>query len=98
GTAGKLAISSIFVPALVVGEFCVDVARLQNPVRRYTGYKQDRGMSNTHDWHDWFGGFPFEVAQPAAVIKFCEDRGFVLKKLIAVGNKLGNNQFVFSRG
>ncbi len=97
GTAGKLTISSVFIPAFVVGDFGADVLKLQNPARRYLDYKCGRGMSRTHDWHDWLGGYPCDVAASAEVIRFCDDRGFVLDKLIDYGGKLGNNQFVFSR-
>jgi len=27
-------------------------------------YRLPRGMSVVHDWIDWLGGFPFEVAMP----------------------------------
>lgn len=95
--ACRIAVLTVFVPAFAVGEFCVDLARLRNPARRYLDYKRDRGMSKTHDWRDWLGGLPFEVAKPPTVIRFCEDRGFRLEKLIDCGKKLGNNEFVFSR-
>jgi len=97
GTAGKLLVSGIFVSMFVAGGLCVDALKLRSPVRRYTDYKRERGMSWAHDWRDWLGGYPFEVAAPAAAIRFCQDRGFVLEKLIDCGKKLGNNQFVFSR-
>ena len=93
----RIAVLAVFVPAFAVGEFCVDLARLRNPARRYLDYKRDRGMSKTHDWRDWLGGLPFEVAKPSQVIEFCEDRGFQLKRLIDCGNRLGNNEFVFLR-
>jgi 2-polyprenyl-3-methyl-5-hydroxy-6-metoxy-1,4-benzoquinol methylase len=96
-TASRIAILAVFVPSFAVVEFCVDLARLRNPARRYLDYKRERGMSKTHDWRDWLGGLPFEVAKPTAVIRFCEDRGFQLERLIDCGNKLGNNEFVFSR-
>jgi 2-polyprenyl-6-hydroxyphenyl methylase/3-demethylubiquinone-9 3-methyltransferase len=63
------------------------------PWRR--GY--DRGMSRWHDILDWVGGYPFEVAKPDEVFRFCHDRGFELLRLSTCGGGLGNNQFVFRR-
>jgi 2-polyprenyl-6-hydroxyphenyl methylase/3-demethylubiquinone-9 3-methyltransferase len=54
-------------------------------------------MSRPHDWHDWLGGFPFEVAKPSEIVEFIEPRGFVLEKVKLCGTKLGNNEFTFSR-
>ena len=53
-------------------------------------------MSITHDWFDWLGGFPFEVASVEEVFRFFRDRGFVLDN-ITTTNGLGINQFVFVR-
>jgi 2-polyprenyl-3-methyl-5-hydroxy-6-metoxy-1,4-benzoquinol methylase len=97
GTVCRLAITSVFVPAFAVTEVGVDLIALRNPVHRYIGYRDQRGMSKIHDWRDWLGGFPFEVAKPGTVIEFCHAKGFVLEKLLACGNRLGNNQFVFRR-
>jgi 2-polyprenyl-3-methyl-5-hydroxy-6-metoxy-1,4-benzoquinol methylase len=56
-----------------------------------------RGMSRWHDLLDWVGGYPFEVAKPEEVFRFCRDRGFELVELTTVGGGLGCNQFVFTR-
>jgi 2-polyprenyl-6-hydroxyphenyl methylase/3-demethylubiquinone-9 3-methyltransferase len=56
-----------------------------------------RGMSRWHDAVDWVGGYPFEVATPEEVFRFCRDRGFELVNLKTAGASLGCNQFVFSR-
>jgi 2-polyprenyl-6-hydroxyphenyl methylase/3-demethylubiquinone-9 3-methyltransferase len=53
-------------------------------------------MSITHDWFDWLGGFPFEVATVEDIFRFFQDKGFVLTN-IKTTNDLGNNQFVFVR-
>ena len=74
-----------------------DLVRLRNPLAAYREYRQKRGMSIWHDWIDWFGGYPFEVAQPAAVVDFFVERGFVLTTLRTVGGSLGTNQFVLRR-
>jgi len=62
----------------------------------WTNYKKERGMSRWHDLLDWVGGYPFEVASPDAIIRFCEERGFRLQRLIAT-RRLGCNQFSFRR-
>lgn len=54
-----------------------------------------RGMSAWRDVIDWVGGFPFEVAKPEEIFRFCRDRGFDLKNMVTCGGGLGCNQFVF---
>jgi SAM-dependent methyltransferase len=81
----------------VVRGAAVDLVRRQNPVTRYRVYRNTRGMSVVHDWRDWLGGYPFEVATPEAVLDFCRARGFSLIKLKTCGGKLGCNEFVFER-
>ncbi len=58
---------------------------------------RERGMSRWHDILDWVGGYPFEVATPEEVFRFCRDRGFELVELSTARGGLGCNQFVFSR-
>jgi 2-polyprenyl-6-hydroxyphenyl methylase/3-demethylubiquinone-9 3-methyltransferase len=57
----------------------------------------ERGMSRWHDLIDWVGGYPFEVATPDEVFRFCTDRGFELRRLRTVGGSHGCNEFVFER-
>lgn len=59
--------------------------------------KSDRGMSVWHDWVDWIGGLPFEVAKPDEIIDLLRAKGFILEKLKTVGNGWGCNEFLFSR-
>ncbi|MEM1069518.1 MAG: class I SAM-dependent methyltransferase [Planctomycetota bacterium] len=75
------------------------LARLQNPLpfNDWRAKKQDRGMSAWHDWVDWVGGLPFEVAKPEQVIVPLRRSGFVLENLITVGNGWGCNEYLFSR-
>lgn len=54
-------------------------------------------MSIFHDWIDWLGGYPFEVARPEEILSFYRARGFTLDKMTTCGGGLGNNQFVFTR-
>lgn len=65
-------------------------------VRLVTGrWKLERGMSMWYDLKDWLGGYPFEVARPADVIAFFQDRGFRLEKARTVGRRNGCNEFLF---
>jgi 2-polyprenyl-6-hydroxyphenyl methylase/3-demethylubiquinone-9 3-methyltransferase len=65
-------------------------------VRRWT-QPRVRGMSYWHDLVDWVGGYPFEVAKPEEVFRFCRDRGLELVELETVNGGHGCNQFVFRR-
>jgi len=64
--------------------------------RWWTSYRKERGMSRWHDLVDWVGGYPFEFASSGAIIRFCEQRGFRLQRLITT-RRLGCNQFSFRR-
>ncbi len=68
-------------------------------VRRWTDYAatSQRGMSRWHDWIDWVGGYPFEVAKPEQVFAFCVQRGFQLQNLRTCGGGLGCNEYVFRK-
>lgn len=94
---GKILVPSLFIPYFIVGGFIKDLSRGRNPAARYAEYKKSRGMSIVHDWIDWLGGYPFEVARPEEIFSFYRARSFVLDKLVTCGGGLGNNQFVFTR-
>jgi SAM-dependent methyltransferase len=65
-------------------------------VRALTGrLGLDRGMSIWRDIVDWLGGYPFEVATPAAVRAFLKDRGFTLCREQLAGRRHGCNEFLF---
>jgi hypothetical protein len=55
-------------------------------------------MSRWHDIIDWIGGYPFEVATPDAIVRFCQIRGFEVTNVKSVGGRMGCNEFVFARG
>jgi len=97
GAAGRLAVLSVFVPYFVIRGVIADALRGRNPITRYREYKRVRGMSMVHDWIDWLGGYPFEVASPEAVFEFVRRRGFALHRLTTCGGRLGCNEFVFRR-
>lgn len=91
GFIGKVIISSFFIPYLFFRALVRSFLSRENVFSRY---KKNRGMSITHDWFDWLGGFPFEVAKVEEILHFCKDRGFALKN-IKTTNGLGTNQFIF---
>ncbi|TWU20625.1 bifunctional 3-demethylubiquinone-9 3-methyltransferase/ 2-octaprenyl-6-hydroxy phenol methylase [Novipirellula galeiformis] len=75
------------------------LARFQNPspLNDWRAKREDRGMSPWHDWVDWIGGLPFEVAKPEDIIVPLRRKGFVLNALKTVGNGWGCNEYVFER-
>jgi 2-polyprenyl-3-methyl-5-hydroxy-6-metoxy-1,4-benzoquinol methylase len=97
GPLAKWMILSTLIPYFVLRGVGGDVLRGRDPTRRYRDYQQNRGMSLVHDWLDWLGGFPFEVAKPESVLEFYRSRGFQLERLKTCGGSLGCNEFVFSR-
>ena len=67
------------------------------PFRDWRAKRKDRGMSAWHDWVDWIGGLPFEVAKPEQIVVPLRQRGFVLENMKTVGNGWGCNEYVFSK-
>ena len=65
------------------------------PFNDWRAKKKDRGMSAWHDWVDWIGGLPFEVATPEKVEAMLVDRGFQLERTKRIGKGWGCNEFVF---
>jgi 2-polyprenyl-3-methyl-5-hydroxy-6-metoxy-1,4-benzoquinol methylase len=66
-------------------------------VRTVRSRKVERGMRLWTDLLDWLGGYPFEVASPAAVIATFEPLGFRAKVLSTCGRRHGCNEFMFER-
>jgi 2-polyprenyl-3-methyl-5-hydroxy-6-metoxy-1,4-benzoquinol methylase len=98
GPAARVAAQAVFFSAFVVRGLIKDLLLLRtNPFRRYTEYRRQRGMSVVHDWRDWLGGYPFEVAKPEEVIDFLKVRGFQLERLKTCGGGIGCNEYVLSR-
>ena len=89
-TAGKFAVLSVCLPYFVLRGLAEDLARFKNPATQYRNYKKNRGMAIYHDWIDWLGGYPFEVAKPQEVVAFYKERGFSLCKV-------EGGQYVFQR-
>jgi 2-polyprenyl-3-methyl-5-hydroxy-6-metoxy-1,4-benzoquinol methylase len=94
GRVGRVAVCALFIPYLAVRSVLASLVTYGNPISYFKRY--GRGMSVYHDWLDWLGGYPFEVAQPGAVVKFMRDRGFTLVHLKTVSG-VGCNEYVFRR-
>ena len=95
--AHKAAVCAVFFPYFIAGSLAVDVLHRRSPLRRYSTSAGVRGMSAVIDWHDWLGGYPFEVASPEAVLDFVRARGLELHQLRTCGGRMGCNEFVFER-
>ena len=75
------------------------LAKCQNPLpfADWRAKRHDRGMSAWHDWVDWIGGLPFEVAAPDQIEAMLNRMGFELVKSNLIGKGWGCNEFVFRR-
>jgi 2-polyprenyl-3-methyl-5-hydroxy-6-metoxy-1,4-benzoquinol methylase len=97
GPAGKALVSGVAIPYWILRGAAADIVWMRNPLTRYREYGRERGMSLTHDWHDWLGGYPFEYAKPEGILDFYRKRGFRLDRLATAGGSVGCNEFVFTR-
>jgi len=97
GALGRIGVLSVFVPYFAIRGLTIDLLRARSPAARYTEYRKSRGMSLIHDWKDWLGGYPFEVARPEEVFEFCRSRGLSLERLTTCGGGVGCNEFVLKR-
>ena len=97
GTFGKVVVCSTYIPAVVLRELAADLFWLRNPLKRYTQYGTSRGMSVVHDWIDWLGGYPFEVAKPEEIFKFGRRHSLEMTNMTTAGGSVGCNEFVFRR-
>ena len=61
------------------------------------GRRPSRGMNFWFDLLDWLGGYPFEVSTPKKILDYYTSKGYVLYKLNTVGEKLGCNEYIFSK-
>lgn len=94
GGLARALILTVYIPYFVAIAVAAGVVRTGNPFSRFIDYKRERGMSVYHDWIDWLGGLPFEVASAEAIFRFYRGRTFVLENLKTT-NRLGVNEFVF---
>jgi len=90
---GRWAMTAVFFPYFFARAIAASAVRGHNEFARY---RRHRGMSITHDWVDWLGGLPFEVASVDAIEAFYVERGFECANLKATRG-LGCNEFMFLR-
>ena len=55
---------------------CALLATLRSPRAYARDFRNKRGMSWTHDIHDWLGGYPYESISEAEVESLAKDMGF----------------------
>lgn len=91
GWFGRSLVCGVFMPYLVLRQAVKSIATRNNVI---ADYKKRRGMSLLRDWHDWLGGFPFEVAKPEDIFGVLRGKGLLLTRLKTT-NSNGNNEFVF---
>ena len=97
GPLGRAVVCASCIPAFAARGLLSDLVARRNPMARYADYHRNRGMSVMHDWIDWLGGYPFEVAKPEAIFDFFRERGFRLERLRTSGGTVGCNEFLFQR-
>ena len=96
GAPGRWAVLGTFIPLFAAINFLAAVKNGRSPRAVYRDYVRNRGMSLMHDWIDWLGGYPFEVAGAGKVHSFLHQRGFVMERLFTTPS-LGCNEFLFVR-
>jgi SAM-dependent methyltransferase len=97
GLVGRAAVLGVFLPLLWLPGALGAAIRGRTPLARGKRHKGGRGPSRLlHDWVDWLGRLPFEVASAPAVLAFYKQRHFRLENL-GLGAGRGCNEFVFSR-
>jgi len=85
---------------LIYSELRGSVKRLltkKNPFsfKHWDKYYKHRGMSRMHDYLDWVGGYPFEVAKPEEIFDFYKKKGYTIEKQKTCAGGKGCNEFLF---
>jgi len=93
---GQIFITSVFIPLFILQSIAIGLIKYKNPIAHFSTYKNKRSMSIYHDWIDWLGGYPFEVAKPEEIFNLYKSHGYILENLVTT-NRLGCNQFVFRK-
>lgn len=93
---GQYLIKMFFIPYFAIQGIAMSTVKYKHPLKYYKMYRKRRGMSIYHDWIDWLGGYPFEVAKPEKIFHYYRNKGFELTNLTTT-NRLGCNQFVFKK-
>lgn len=94
GPIGRLLIKTIFFPIFFFHSVIQDIKSCHAPLTRIRNYYQNRGMSIIHDWNDWLGGYPFEVASKSEVIMWAHLKNLELIEMKTT-HGLGCNEFIF---
>ena len=93
---GRWLVGGLFYPVFALYALWQDFRHIQLPGAYARQYAARRGMSIFHDWRDWLGGFPFEVAAPSEVVRRLANNGYRLERQ-AITQGLGCNEFVFGK-
>lgn len=96
GAVGRVAVKALFYPMFALYALALDIRNGQLPGSHARNYAERRGMSLIHDWRDWLGGYPFEVARPYDVSSILGRRGFTLERQ-KLTRGWGCNEFVLVR-
>jgi 2-polyprenyl-3-methyl-5-hydroxy-6-metoxy-1,4-benzoquinol methylase len=97
GTFGRVIVSTAFISFWIARNFIADLVWLRNPFAHYLNYGRNRGMTVYRDWHDWLGGYPFEVAKPEQIILLLAKEDFHLTNLVTAGGSVGCVEYVFRK-
>jgi len=96
GKLPQLLVECIFFPIFLAYGAANDLLHLRWPGRFMKEYVANRGMSVIHDWRDWLGGLPFEVATPAGLVNRPAEAGLATVRMRTTRG-LGCNEFVYQR-
>lgn len=96
GAPGRWLVGATFYPLFSMYSMWQDLRHFHLPGTHAREYARKRGMSIFHDWRDWLGGYPFEVAKPEEVVRKLTADGFELRRQ-TLTRGLGCNEFVFTR-
>jgi predicted RNA methylase len=82
------AVQSIISSGYKAAFFAGKIATGHNPIA-YVAQYNTRGMSWSHDIHDWLGGYPYESAKPDEVVSFLENDGWKTQQIGSDRKTLG---------
>ena len=96
GWAGRTGVVAVFYPLFAAYALGLDLRRGRMPGTHAREYARHRGMSLVHDWKDWLGGYPFEVASPDAMQGYLQAKGLQLRRKTTTRG-WGCNELVLTR-
>jgi 2-polyprenyl-3-methyl-5-hydroxy-6-metoxy-1,4-benzoquinol methylase len=96
GFVRRFAILTVFIPLFALGSIVAGIVKYGHPLGQIRASRSARGMSLYHDWVDWLGGYPFEVAKPEDILRLYRGLGFTLVNMTTT-NGVGCNEFVFQK-